>query len=554
MIEQAFRLAKQRQTYLNLLYLLVSFPLGLIYFILLIVGITVGLSTLAVWIGIPVLLLTMGAWWSIAVFERSHAISWLHIQIPPMKLPDTSHSSLWQQVRAYLYNPVTWKSLAYLIVKFLFGILALIIIVSALPLMLAISLVSLSLGLTLIPLFYLLYLLIGPPLKLGSFNILLIALLWLIPIICSIVFGILMLVYPNDSGSQEAKTAFIVLFCCSLLGVVGLGWFFFASRSRTLALKHIIEPRSGGSRLRQWFLLSLSAYGIVLLPLYLFNGLAGLWGQFASSMLGMSSSALRIVEAERIANLERAKAERAERSRRELMVNVSHELKTPVASIRGHIESLLLGTEDKERSSSPEETQRYLEIVYREAIRLGELVDDLLSLASNDANELSVDLAAVNAAEVVEEVYQTLMPLARRQRQIILIRKIEAGLQSVQADRRRLMQVLLNLVRNAITYTPDGGIVSIQLSAAVTGWVELSVADTGIGIAENDLEKIFERFYRTDASRSRSSGGFGLGLAIVRDFVQAMGGTISVESKENEGTIFRVQLCPYNSCNLIKII
>jgi signal transduction histidine kinase len=259
-------------------------------------------------------------------------------------------------------------------------------------------------------------------------------------------------------------------------------------------------------------------------------------------MLGMSSNAMRVAEAERVAALERGKAEKAEKSRQELIVNVSHELRTPIASIRGHIESLLLASEAEGHSPSPEALRNYLNIVYREASHLGTLVDDLLALARNDAQELSLDISAVDAAAIVEEVYQTLMPLARRQRQITLVRNISPGLPRIRADQRRLLQVLLNLVRNAITYTPDGGIVSISLLPIATGGVELQVADTGMGIAEDDLEHVFERFYRTDASRARSSGGFGLGLAIVQDFVQAMGGSITVESRLGEGTCFHVFL------------
>jgi signal transduction histidine kinase len=357
---------------------------------------------------------------------------------------------------------------------------------------------------------------------------------------------VLLLVHGYSLASPDAaEITFVVLFPCFLLVTGGLSWFVFTGLARSRRLAPVAIPFS--KRLKQWLLLSLTAYGLVLFPLPVFNTLAGLWGQFATVMLGMSTSALRVAEAEQIARQERAKAERAEQSRRELIVNVSHELRTPVASIRGHLESLLLSSESEDRSLTPEALHNYLEIVYRESTRLGMLVDDLLSLARNDASELRVDIAAVNASEIVEEVYQTLMPLARRQRQITLIRTVTPSLPAVQADRRRLHQVLLNLVRNAITYTPDGGIVSIMLLPVESGEVELQVADTGIGIPEADLTRIFERFYRTDASRARTSGGFGLGLAIVRDFVLAMGGSVSVESKVDEGTCFHVLLRPMDA-------
>jgi len=541
MIEQAFHLARQKQSYLNILYLLVSFPLGLIYFLLLVIGITVGIGTLLIWVGIPVLLLTMGTWWSIATFERLHAIRWLRVEIAPMRRLTTSHASYWQRINGYITNQVTWKSLAYLVVKFLFGLLALTVIVSMLPLMLTLSLLSLALGLTLVPLLYALYLLIGKPLKLGNFHVSLLAVFWIITLICSIVFCVLMLVSASPHAPPDAaEITYIVLFICFFMLAIIVGFLVFIFRARALRMTPVSS--SLATRLRQWFILSLTAYGVVLLPLYLFNGLSSIWGQFATVMLGMSNNAMRVAEAERVAELERDKAEKAEKSRQELIVNVSHELRTPIASIRGHVESLLLACEAEGHSPSPEALRNYLNIVYREASRLGTLVDDLLALARNDAQELSLDISAVDAATIVEEVYQTLMPLARRQRQITLVRNISPGLPRIRADQRRLLQVLLNLVRNAITYTPDGGIVSISLLPVATGGVELQVADTGMGIAEDELARVFERFYRTDASRARTSGGFGLGLAIVQDFVLAMGGSIAVESKLGEGTCFHVFL------------
>ena len=184
----------------------------------------------------------------------------------------------------------------------------------------------------------------------------------------------------------------------------------------------------------------------------------------------------------------------------------------------------------------------YLEIAQRETERLSALVDDLLSLARSDAGELRLDLATVDAGQVVEEVFQTLAPLARRERQVTLTRTAPPGIPAVLADRQRLVQVLLNLVRNAITYTPEAGLVSISLEAAGDTQVAVTVADTGIGIPQDELENVFDRFYRSDASRARATGGFGLGLAIVRDLVTAMGGSISAESTEGEGSRFRLLL------------
>ncbi|MBV9229274.1 MAG: sensor domain-containing protein [Chloroflexi bacterium] len=305
----------------------------------------------------------------------------------------------------------------------------------------------------------------------------------------------------------------------------------------------LTRRKTGGKAVGRYLLISLTACGLAGTPLYLVNGIAWLWGRFARLMLGMSDNDLRLAQANVQLELERARAELAERKRRELIINVSHDLRTPVASIRGHVESLLTscGETDADLPSSAV-LRKYLTIVHGESVRLGNLVDDLLSLARTETSELQLNMAAIEAGEVVEEVYQTLMPLARRERQITIVRSIAPGLPCVMADRQRLGQVLLNLVRNAITYTPDGGIVSISLEQAGEDNLSLSVSDTGIGIPPEDQQRIFERFYRTDASRTRASGGFGLGLAIVRDFVLAMGGSVSVNSVVGEGSCFQVLL------------
>jgi signal transduction histidine kinase len=287
--------------------------------------------------------------------------------------------------------------------------------------------------------------------------------------------------------------------------------------------------------------LALSILGLVLLlgALYAVNGLAFVWGQFARVMLGMNDNARRLAEARATAARERTRAERADQSRRELIVNVSHELRTPIANISGHVESLLMSNS---QNSGEENTKHYLEIVAREAERLSSLVDDLLALARADADELRLDVRPISAGDVVEEVYQSLAPLAMRDRQVKVVCSVAPGLPPALADRDRLAQVLLNLVRNAITYTPSGGIVSISLSRVDESHLAIAVADTGIGIPPDDLAHVFDRFYRTDASRARSSGGFGLGLSIARDLVQAMGGTISAASTLGEGSQFRVVL------------
>ncbi len=292
---------------------------------------------------------------------------------------------------------------------------------------------------------------------------------------------------------------------------------------------------------------------LVIPALHAINGVAFVYGRFARLMLGPSDATLRVGVSEAEAARERVNAARAEQSRRELMVNVSHELRTPVASIRGHVESLMIAAENAEANggagpAGDAQFGTYLGIIHRETERLGALVDDLLALARSEAGELSLTLRAMDASSVVREVHETLAPLAWRDRSVTVVVEESGALPLVMADRDRLAQVLLNLVRNAITHTHAGGIVSMSVTEIDPdgrhdpGYLTITVADTGAGIEQEDLDRIFERFYRVDASRNRASGGFGLGLSIVKDLVSAMGGTISARSVVGEGSQFFVRL------------
>jgi signal transduction histidine kinase len=281
---------------------------------------------------------------------------------------------------------------------------------------------------------------------------------------------------------------------------------------------------------------------VVVVGIYGLHVLALASAHLAQRAFSPSAATRRVYAAEALAAQERGKAQRAEQSRRDLIINVGHELRTPTASILGHVESILLTLDAPDGHVPPDTLRTYLGIVQREAERLSSLVDDLLAVARAERAELQLVFGPVDAAEVIHEVHQALAPLARRERQVMLVHEEQPGLPPLLADRQRLSQVLLNLVRNAITYTPPGGIVSIALRRADHDRLLLTVADTGSGIAPADLQRVFERFYRADASRARSSGGFGLGLAIARDLVEAMGGTITAESVVGEGTSFHVWL------------
>ena len=288
--------------------------------------------------------------------------------------------------------------------------------------------------------------------------------------------------------------------------------------------------------------LLLGAAGFVLLAwvLWVIDQTAMGWGAVASRLLSVSDAQVRLAEARSAADTERRRAERADQSQRELIVNMSHELRTPIASIRAHVESLTM--RDGDVPLDPE-VARYLDVIARETERLSDLVDDLLAVARAEAGELQLTVSPVSVVQVVHHVREALGPMARRQRRVTLIERVpDGGLPLVLADPDRLTQVMMNLVRNAVTYTPEGGLVSIEAAAEGRGHVALSVADTGIGIAAEDLPRVFDRFYRTDASRARSTGGFGLGLSIARDLVEAMGGTITVESEVGAGSRFTVRL------------
>ena len=288
--------------------------------------------------------------------------------------------------------------------------------------------------------------------------------------------------------------------------------------------------------------LLLGGAGLVLLAwtLWLLHQVARGWGAVASWLLGVSGAEVRLAEARAQAAAARKSAERADQSRHELIVNVSHELRTPIASIRAHVETLTM--REGERPLDPE-TARYLDVIVRETERLSALVDDLLAVARAEAGELHLTVEPVSTAQVVHHVREALGPIARRQRRVTLLERLpETDLPPVLADADRLTQVVMNLARNAVTYTPEGGLVSIEAAAEGPDRVALTVADTGIGIPPEDLERVFDRFYRTDASRARSTGGYGLGLSIARDLVEAMGGTISVTSSVDTGSRFTVRL------------
>jgi len=222
---------------------------------------------------------------------------------------------------------------------------------------------------------------------------------------------------------------------------------------------------------------------------------------------------------------------RLERVRQDFVANVSHEFKTPLTAIQGFAETLLGGALE-----DPKNNRRFLEIMRDHANRLARLTDDLLKLARIEAGKLELEFSPVGVIEFIERCAETALMKASR-KQITLDIEIPPGLPPVRGDASLLRDVLQNLVDNAIQYTPPGG--RICVSARVnSNEMVIEVMDTGIGIPLVDQERIFERFYRVDAARSREAGGTGLGLSIAKHIIDAHDGRLWVESTVGEGSRF----------------
>lgn len=226
---------------------------------------------------------------------------------------------------------------------------------------------------------------------------------------------------------------------------------------------------------------------------------------------------------------------RLERVRQDFVANVSHEFKTPLTAIQGFAETLLAGALE-----DPDHNRRFLEIIRDHAERLAALTNDLLKLARIEAGQLEVDLGPVNLLEVIERCAEVTL-LKASQKQIALETDVPPGLPPVRGDASLLREVIQNLLDNAIQYTPAGGRIKVS---AVAGLREATVIveDTGIGIPLADQERIFERFYRVDAGRSREAGGTGLGLSIAKHIVEVHGGHLCVESEVGHGSKFSFSL------------
>jgi len=227
-----------------------------------------------------------------------------------------------------------------------------------------------------------------------------------------------------------------------------------------------------------------------------------------------------------------ARVKVSQQAQRDFVANISHELRTPLTSIQGFSQAILDGT-----ASDPESVRRSANVIHDEAGRMSRLVNELLDLARLDAVPSSLNRTSLDLAKLLDSLVEKLT-LHAREKNLTMKVRIDP-LPAMIADTDRLSQVFANLLENAIKYTPENGTVMLTARAG-SGEAIVSVADSGNGIPPEDLPRIFERFYRVD--KARSGRGYGLGLAITKDIVQAHGGSIRVESAIGSGTRFTVRL------------
>ena len=224
-----------------------------------------------------------------------------------------------------------------------------------------------------------------------------------------------------------------------------------------------------------------------------------------------------------------------EEIRKDFVANVSHELRTPLTSIQGYAETLLDGA-----LSDDQNNREFVQTIHDQAERLSRLVNDLLDLSAIESGRKPPKFSNFALKELIREVEGSLTPLARK-RQVRIENRTPDDLPPLAADRDQIKQVLINLIDNAIKFNRKDGAVTVDASASASEFT-IAVRDTGAGIPESDLPRVFERFYRVDKGRSRQMGGTGLGLAIVKHIIESHGGTVRAESAVDQGSVFIVQI------------
>jgi two-component system phosphate regulon sensor histidine kinase PhoR len=219
-----------------------------------------------------------------------------------------------------------------------------------------------------------------------------------------------------------------------------------------------------------------------------------------------------------------------ERVREDFVANVTHEIKTPLTAIIGFIETLEEGAiEDRVTA------KKFLRIISEHVQRLNRLVDSLLTLSSIELGEIKLHLEGIAVADIIENTLPVIQAKAG-EKELTIHNDIPPGLPLILADRDRMAQVILNIIDNAVKFTPAGGRISIAASEDGRGSVIVEVADTGIGIPGSEIPRLGERFYRVDKTRSREGGGVGLGLSIVKHLMKAHQGSVEIKSSPGKGT------------------
>jgi signal transduction histidine kinase len=235
-----------------------------------------------------------------------------------------------------------------------------------------------------------------------------------------------------------------------------------------------------------------------------------------------------------VANMEELK--RTDDLRRELVANVSHDLRSPLASMQGYLETVLI----KDATLPPEERRKYLQIIFDNTQMLGTLVSELFELSKLEAKQVQPKCEPFSMAELAQDVVMKFKPQAEKLR-IDLHAALPKDLPSVAADIGMIERALSNLIDNALRFTPGGGAVKVELQNH-DDKVRVAITDTGCGIPAEEIPLVFERFYRVEKSRGRSSGGAGLGLAIAKRILDLHESEISARSAHNAGTTFAFDL------------
>jgi signal transduction histidine kinase len=226
---------------------------------------------------------------------------------------------------------------------------------------------------------------------------------------------------------------------------------------------------------------------------------------------------------------------RLEESKSDFIATVSHELRTPMTAVLGAATTLLRHDLDL----TPEQRRELAEMIASQAQRLSNVTDEILLATSLDRDDVRLETGRVDVAAVVRE---TIGALASNLPERVEVELVLADVGAAIGDRDRIQQVLVNLIDNAVKYSPDGGAIRVSTARVDSSRVRIAVADEGIGIAPAEQERVFEKFYRVDPSLTRGPSGTGLGLYICRGLVERMGGHLAVSSEAGSGSTFTLDL------------